>query len=267
MKREPPSTSSENFSGGSSSLRCSCGAFLSPSEKFCASCGSPVKTAPVPLQAAAAGPISRKGGGWFLGLLLLLALGLYLVQEPLLKWARGGAATTGPSSGSVLSSDPVHFSAMRFGFVPHFADLRLAPEIVLREAGLQVRSASGALSIVGATPNMAVGNGRGAVLLMAGGPVTYLELGLARPARQIFLERIGTRNGASVPTWRFEALDQSGRVLDSFDEQHGLPTTALRIELHGQGIVAMRLSTDNRFGAGTWATWNCLPVSELSWEE
>jgi hypothetical protein len=92
-------------------------------------------------------------------------------------------------------------------------------------------------------------------------------LELDRPARKIFLERIGTSQGSSVPTWRLEALDQSGQVLDSFGEEHGLPAGPRAVELRGQGIIALRLTTDNRFGTGTWATWNSLPITELGWEE
>jgi hypothetical protein len=114
---------------------------------------------------------------------------------------------------------------------------------------------------------MVVGHGRAAVMIMEGGPMTSIEFDLDRPARKIFLERIGTSQGASVPTWRLEALDKSGQVLDSFGEEHGLPADARTVELRGQGIVAVRLSTDNRFGTGTWATWSCLPISELGWEE
>ncbi|MDB6148040.1 MAG: hypothetical protein JWO45_1704, partial [Spartobacteria bacterium] len=149
-------------------------------------------------------------------------------------------------------------------FIPQ---LEANPKSSLEQAGFKVRSATGALVIVGATANMVVGHGRTAVLLMKGGPMTGLELDLARPAHKIFLERIGTSKGASVPTWRIEALDKSGQVLDSFGEEHGLPVQARTVELRGQGIARLRLSTDNRFGNSTWATWSCLPISELSWEE
>jgi len=104
-------------------------------------------------------------------------------------------------------------------------------------------------------------------MIMEGGPMTSIEFDLDRPARKIFLERTGTSQGASVPTWRLEALDKSGQVLDSFGEEHGLPADARTVELRGQDIVTVRLSTDNRFGTGTWATWSCLPISELGWEE
>jgi TIR domain len=149
-------------------------------------------------------------------------------------------------------------------FVPQ---LGLSPEASLQQAGLKVRSATGALAVAAATANMVLGHGRTAVLIVEGGPVTNLELELDRPARKIFLERIGTSHGSSVPTWRIESLDKSGQVLDSFGEEHGLPAEPRTVELSGQGIAAIRLSTDNRFGSGTWATWNCLPVSELSWEQ
>ncbi|HWY52094.1 MAG TPA: toll/interleukin-1 receptor domain-containing protein [Chthoniobacterales bacterium] len=155
----------------------------------------------------------------------------------------------------------------RIRFVPQ---LGVNPEISLQQAGFKVRSATGVLSTSdqpAATTHMVIGHGRTAVLMIAGGPTTALELELARPARKIFVERVGTSHGASVPTWRIDALDRAGRVLDSFGEEHGLPADARMVELRGEGIATVRLSTDNRFGAGTWATWNCLPVSELSWEE
>ena len=163
-----------------------------------------------------------------------------------------------------VSSPSSPAAPIRISFVPQ---LKIKPETSLREAGLKVRSATGPLSITNATPNMVVGHGRAAVMIMEGGPMTSIEFDLDRSARKIFLERIGTSQGASVPTWRLEALDKSGQVLDSFGEEHGLPADARTVELRGQGIVTVRLSTDNRFGTGTWATWSCLPISELGWEE
>lgn len=170
-------------------------------------------------------------------------------------------------AGLALSLGSARAAPSRSRFVPQ---LGITPETSLQQAGFQVRSATGALSISDqptSITHMVVGHGRTAVLMMAGGPITSLELGLARPARKIFLERIGTSHGASIPTWRIEALDKSGRVLDSVGEEHGLPANARMVELHGQYIAAVRLSTDNRSGTGTWATWSCLPISELSWEE
>ena len=161
-----------------------------------------------------------------------------------------------------LPSSPA--APTRGSFVPQ---ANIKPESSLREAGLKVRSATGRLLIAKVTPNMVVGPGRAAVLLMEGGPMTSIEFDLDRPARKIFLERIGTRQGSSVPTWKLEALDKSGQVLDSFGEEHGLPADARTVELRGQGIVTVRLSTDNRFGTGTWATWSCLPISELGWDQ
>jgi hypothetical protein len=71
------------------------------------------------------------------------------------------------------------------------------------------------------------------------------------------------RYGASVPTWTLEAYDSEGKVVGSAGEERGLPPKPQRFSIEGYGIVRVRLSTDNRFGSGTGATWNSLPVAEF----
>jgi hypothetical protein len=112
-------------------------------------------------------------------------------------------------------------------------------------------------------PNMVLPSGRKRVLLLTGGPVTSLTFEFTPPVKGFSLTRIGTAGGASVPTWRLEAFDRRGRRIGSTGEEHGLPLQPQQFSVSGNGIVRVLLSTDNRSGEGTWATWNSLPIVEL----
>ena len=101
------------------------------------------------------------------------------------------------------------------------------------------------------------------VLLVAGDPVTSLLIKLDRPVRRFGIGRIGTAGGASIPTWNMVAYDRGGNIVGSIGEQHGLPAEPKEFWLEGSGIVRIEIKTDNRYGKGTWATWNSLPVSRL----
>jgi hypothetical protein len=193
---------------------------------------------------------------------IYVELGKQLQIDPKFLREKLQPAAEAKSSSSSSGTSP----AKLLQFVP---DQRLTPEASLQQAGLQLRSASGKLLITAVTPNnMEVAPHRTAVLLMEGGPQTRLEFALPRPARRVFLERIGTRAGSSIPTWWLETLDSAGNVLDIVGEVHGLPRETRTVELRGPNVAAIRLTTDNRNGpSGTWATWSCLPFTELAWEE
>jgi hypothetical protein len=59
-----------------------------------------------------------------------------------------------------------------------------------------------------------------------------------------------------------DAYDSGGKVVGSAGEENGLPPKPQQFSIEGYGIVPVQLSTDNRFGSGTWATWNSLPVAD-----
>jgi hypothetical protein len=113
---------------------------------------------------------------------------------------------------------------------------------------------------------MVLPSGRSRVLVLQGGPVTSLTLEFTPPVRRFGLTRIGTAGGASVPTWSLEAFDTQGRKVGAVGEEHGLPPEPRQFSVTSDAIVRVLLRTDNRYGQGTWATWNSLPVVELELE-
>jgi hypothetical protein len=144
---------------------------------------------------------------------------------------------------------------------------RLAPGALAPNAfgrsGLRFVPGQGAPGVYAREPNMVLPKGRDRVLLVAGERVTSLTMTFDPPVRHFSLTRIGTAGGASVPTWTLRAFDRAGRVVASAGEEHGLPPQPRRVSLEGRAIVRVQLDTDNRWGGGTWATWNSLPVVEL----
>lgn len=133
--------------------------------------------------------------------------------------------------------------------------------------GVRVVGGIGEPGVYRSERNMVLPPGRNNVLLLGGGArVTSLTIAFRAPIKRFSLTRIGTAGGASVPTWRLEALDGAGKVVGSVGEAHGLPQTPQQFSVVGDGIVRVQLSTDNRFGKGTWATWSSLPVVEFEFE-
>src|ERR1700731_2678717 len=124
----------------------------------------------------------------------------------------------------------------------------------------------GTLLINNAGPEMVLPAGHNRVFMIGGGPGTSITFSFERPLKKFGLTRIGVINGASIPTWKLEALDGSGRVVDSVGEIHGLYQQPRQVAVQGANIATVRLSTDNRAGSGTWATYNSLPVVEFDVE-
>ena len=129
--------------------------------------------------------------------------------------------------------------------------------------GVQLLQGQGAPGVYKPEPNMVLPKGRHQVLLVAGDRETSLTIAFNPPIERFGVTRIGTAGGASVPTWTLRAYDTEGTVIDSTGEEHGLPSTPRQVSVEGRSIVQVQLGTDNRFGDGTWATWNSLPVAEF----
>jgi hypothetical protein len=88
--------------------------------------------------------------------------------------------------------------------------------------------------------------------------------------RSFTLTRIGVVQGASVPKWRLQALDASGRLLDSTGEDNfGVNVPLKSFSVQGEGITQVVLMTDNRLGNQAWATFSALPLAgfQLQWIE
>lgn len=152
----------------------------------------------------------------------------------------------------------------------HFDTLAPGP-IVLTDvfAGPGVRFVQGKGSpiIAAAEPNMVLPSGRKQVLLLGDERVTSLTITFDPPIKRFSLTRIGTRGGASIPTWTLFAFDSEDKVVDSDGEEHGLPPSPQKVSIEGAGITRVQLSTENRFGETAWATWNSLPVAEFEFVE
>ncbi len=148
----------------------------------------------------------------------------------------------------------VHFSKLEVGALQADA---------FGSVGVGFVQGNGAPGIYRFERNMVLPPGRKQVLLVAGERTTSLTIVFKTPIRRFSLTRIGTAGGASVPTWTLEAFDRAGNVVGSTGEEHGLPPTPQQFSIDGNGIVRVVLNTDNRYGEGTWATWNSLPVAEF----
>lgn len=151
--------------------------------------------------------------------------------------------------------------------IAHFDQLKPGPlpAEAFASMGMQFMREQGAPHISRPEPNMKLPQGRTQVLLVGGtgDRVTSLSIAFDTPIKRFRLTRIGTANGASVPTWTISAYDSKGKVVASAGEEHGLPASPREFSVEGAGIVRVQLSTDNRFGDTTWATWNSLPVAEF----
>lgn len=135
----------------------------------------------------------------------------------------------------------------------------------LSSQGIRLVSA-GTPTILIPGPEMVLPPGRHKILGIKQDRTTSVMFAFDRPVRRFGLTRIGVVNGASVPTWKLEALDQAGHVVDSIGEEHGLYQQPRDVSIQGANIMAARLTTDNRFGTGTWATYNSLPIAEIQLE-
>jgi hypothetical protein len=133
-------------------------------------------------------------------------------------------------------------------------------------AGARLIQGDGTPGVYAPEPNMVLPAGHSNVLLVAGNRTTSLTIAFDAPVGRVALTRIGTANGASTPTWKLEAFDGAGHVVGSVGEEHGLPSAPQAFSIDRGGIVRVVLSTDNRWGEGTWATWNSLPVAAFEFE-
>lgn len=164
-----------------------------------------------------------------------------------------------PTPTSTSTSTPTDEQVVTFD---HFKIGPLAPNAIASQR-VELVPQQGVPSVYEVGPNMVLPAGHSQVLLIDGGPQTQLTITFSAPIKRFSLTRIGTSGGSSVPTWNLEAYDSEGKVVSSTGEEHGLPSEPGQFFVEGSGIIGVRLSTDNRFGAGTWATWNSLPVVEF----
>jgi hypothetical protein len=129
--------------------------------------------------------------------------------------------------------------------------------------GIHFIKGRGTPAIYEVQPNMVLLRTRKHVLLVSDERVTSVSITLDRPVRRFALVRVGTTGGASIPTWKMVGYDKTGKIIGRAGEEHGLPPGAKEFSVQGDAIARVELITDNRWGEGTWATWNSLPVSQF----
>lgn len=134
------------------------------------------------------------------------------------------------------------------------------------DRGLQLKATKGEPGIYSADPNMVMPPPHRNVLLLAGERVTSLTIAFQNPVKRFKLIRTGAAGGASLPTWAMTAYDGKGKKIGSAGERHGLPAEAKSFTIEGAGIARVEIATDNRKGAGTWATWSSLPIAEFGFD-
>lgn len=132
--------------------------------------------------------------------------------------------------------------------------------------GMRFEKGKGAPAIYAAEGNMLLPWPHKKVLLLGGERATSFTIRLDPPAKLFSLYRIGATNGASTPTWKMTAYDGRGKVLGTAGEQHQVNPAAASFSIEAPGITRVELTTDNRHGAGTWATWSSLPVAGFGFE-
>lgn len=194
-------------------------------------------------------------------------------------WTRGEQLSEQPLSGheqrvSALASGrslpptikapvepPLPFTLQRLDFDRY--TLGPLPPDAFAGTGVRIVQRDGVPGIYAADASMLLPAGRSQVLLVAGQRTTALTFEFDTPVRRFSLTRIGTVGGSSVPTWTLQAFDSKGAVVGATGAEYGLPPRPEQFSIDAAAIVKVVLATDNRYGEGTLATWNSLPVAEF----
>jgi len=142
----------------------------------------------------------------------------------------------------------------------------LAAAAFLGSDGIRIEKRKGEPGVYAAEPNMLLPTPSKKVLLIGGDRISALTIILDPPVKRFALYRIGVKGGASMPTWKMTAYDSNGKPLGSAGETRGLPPQAKYFGVDAKGIVRVELTTDNRQGAGTWATWSSLPIAGFGFD-
>ena len=132
--------------------------------------------------------------------------------------------------------------------------------------GLRFVPGKGRPIVVAAEPNMILPRPCTKVMLVGDVHVTSFTVTLDPPVKRFALYRIGTRGGASTPTWKMMAYNAKGKLVGSTGEIHGLPKQPMSLGIDADNIARVEISTDNRQGAGTWATWSSLPIAGFGFD-
>lgn len=170
-----------------------------------------------------------------------------------------GTAASAHSDGVVK----INFSDLAPGFLEADAFVSLGVRTL--------KTFGGKPAINDADPGMVLPRGYIRVLNVRGEhSQTTLVFEFEPAIKNFALTRIGG-NPTSLPTWTLEAYDSSGRIVDTLTQMRGDTTeprirTPATFSVRGSTISSVALAVDNRNGAGTWATYNCLPVVEIEFQ-
>lgn len=137
-----------------------------------------------------------------------------------------------------------------------------------RVPGLRIAAVKGTLSVMPAAPSMVMRNGRKQLLMISGDRVTEMAFEFDPPARAFTITLPGIGGGSSFPTYRMTAYNRAGQAFNAIGQEHWIPARPVpaRITMNQGEMVRAVLSVDNRFGNTAWATFSCLPISEIEVE-
>jgi hypothetical protein len=168
-----------------------------------------------------------------------------------------GKTTEEPPNVGQMASQNVTFDAPPVGL--------LAADAFATQ-GLRFVPGKGRPLVVAAEPNMILPRPCTKVMLVGDTHVTSFTLAIDPPVKRFALYRIGTANGASTPTWKMMAYNRAGKLVGSTGEIHGLPKQPMYFGIDADNIARVEISTDNRQGTGTWATWSSLPIAGFGFD-
>lgn len=169
----------------------------------------------------------------------------------------GGTTTEEPPHVGQMASQIVTFDELPAG--PISAD-------VFSIHGIRLVKGKGTPTVFKSEPNMVLPRPCQSVLMVGDVHVTSVTVMLDPPVKRFALYRIGTRGGASTPTWKMMAYNAKGKLIGSTGEIHGLPKQPMYFGIDGDNITRVEISTDNRQGSGTWATWSSLPIAGFGFD-
>jgi hypothetical protein len=178
------------------------------------------------------------------------------------------APTPTPKKESTTTAEePPHVGQMASQIVT-FDELPAGPisADVFSIHGIRLVKGKGTPTVFKSEPNMVLPRPCQSVLMVGDVHVTSVTVMLDPPVKRFSLYRIGTRGGASTPTWKMMAYNKAGKVVGSTGEIHGLPKQPMYFGIDADSIAWVEISTDNRQGAGTWATWSSLPIAGFGFD-
>lgn len=173
----------------------------------------------------------------------------------------GNTASTGPT-GPV---GPPQGSVQKLTFDHLKAAAGLRPDTFAAQGIIIVLGSGGVVRIERAIPEMVLPAGRKQLLMVVQEPAaSRYALAFTNPVHRVTITRPGVINGASMPKWKLTAMTNAGKILATTGEdKFGADPQARKFSVEANGIEQVDISVDNHWGAGTYATFSCLPIAEI----